>query len=57
MKNLELLAIEGIPLIEPGDDLASIIIKAIKEQKIKLRRGDILVIAQKVVSKSENRYA
>ena len=57
MKNLELLAIEGIPLIEPGDDLVSIIIQAIKEQKIKLRRGDILVIAQKVVSKSENRYA
>ena len=57
MKNLELLAIEGIPLIEPGDDLVSIIILTIKEQKIKLRRGDILVIAQKVVSKSENRYA
>ena len=57
MKNLELLAIEGIPLIEPGDDLVSIIIQTIKEQKIKLRRGDILVIAQKVVSKSENRYA
>ena len=57
MKNLELLAIENIPLIEPGDDLVSILIQTIKEEKIKLRRGDILVIAQKVVSKSENRYA
>ena len=56
MKNLELLAIENIPLIEPGDDLVSILIQTIKEEKIKLRRGDILVIAQKVVSKSENRY-
>jgi len=57
LKNLELLAIENIPLIEPGDDLVSILIQTIKEEKIKLRRGDILVIAQKVVSKSENRYA
>ena len=56
MKNLELLAIENIPLIEPGDDLVSILIQTIKEEKIKLRRGDILVNAQKVVSKSENRY-
>ena len=57
MKNLQLIAIEGIPLIEPGDNLAKIIIKAVKEQKIKLKSGDILVIAQKIVSKSENRYA
>ena len=54
MKNLELLAIENIPLIEPGDDLVSILIQTIKEEKIKLRRGDIFVIAQKEVSKSEN---
>lgn len=57
MKNLQLIAIEGIPLIEPGDNLAKIIIQAVKEQKIKLKSGDILVIAQKIVSKSENRYA
>ena len=57
MKNLQLIAIEGIPLIEPGDNLAKIIIKAVKEQKIKLKSRDILVIAQKIVSKSENRYA
>ena len=57
MKNLQLIAIEGIPLIEPGDNLVKIIIQAVKEQKIKLKSGDILVIAQKIVSKSENRYA
>ena len=57
LKNLQLIAIEGIPLIEPGDNLAKIIIQAVKEQKIKLKSGDILVIAQKIVSKSENRYA
>ncbi len=57
MKNLQLIAIEGIPLIEPGDNLDKIIIQAVKEQKIKLKSGDILVIAQKIVSKSENRYA
>tara|TARA_B100001013_G_C24600219_1_gene438518 strand:- start:86 stop:850 length:765 start_codon:yes stop_codon:yes gene_type:complete len=57
LKNLQLIAIEGIPLIEPGDNLDKIIIQAVKEQKIKLKSGDILVIAQKIVSKSENRYA
>lgn len=57
MKKLELIALEGIPLIEEGDDLVEIILSAIKRNKICLSNGNVLVIAQKIVSKSEGRYA
>lgn len=54
---LELVAVPEIPLVEPGDDLASIILAALKGAQILLQAGDTLVIAQKIVSKSEDRYA
>jgi len=49
-------AIDGIPLIEPGDDLATIISDALESTGNSLQQDDVLVIAQKVVSKAENRY-
>lgn len=49
-------AVPGIPLIEPGDDLAAIFSKALTAADIAPRDGDILVVAQKVVSKSEGRF-
>lgn len=49
-------AVPGIPLIEPGDDLAAVIAGALEKAKFSLIQSDILVIAQKIVSKSENRY-
>tara|TARA_B110000305_G_C19464749_1_gene657041 strand:- start:7791 stop:8519 length:729 start_codon:yes stop_codon:yes gene_type:complete len=45
-----------LPLIQPGDDLASLIIDELIAQNLTLEDGDILAVAQKVVSKSENRY-
>jgi coenzyme F420-0:L-glutamate ligase / coenzyme F420-1:gamma-L-glutamate ligase len=45
-----------LPLIQPGDDLADLIIDQLVRQNLQLEDGDILIIAQKVVSKSENRY-
>ena len=57
MNNLELIALEGIPLVEPGDDIADIIFSSLKEHQFKLKEGDVFVIAQKIISKSENRYA
>lgn len=56
MKKLTLTAIEGIPLIEPGDDLAEIINQSIEQVGESLQNNDVLVIAQKIVSKSEGRY-
>jgi coenzyme F420-0:L-glutamate ligase/coenzyme F420-1:gamma-L-glutamate ligase len=49
--NLELRAVEGLPEIHPGDDLAALIV----EHSGSLRDGDVLVVAQKVVSKAEGR--
>jgi len=57
LKKLELIALEGIPLIEEGDNLVEIILSALKGNKISLSNGDVLVVAQKIISKSEGRYA
>ncbi|WP_252738092.1 coenzyme F420-0:L-glutamate ligase [Marinobacter salexigens] len=50
---VSLRALEGIPDIHPGDDLAGILIENLKRQNRPLKDGDILVIAHKVVSKAE----
>ncbi len=49
-------AIEGVPMIEPGDALARIFLESISANGFALEDGDILVVAQKVVSKAEGRY-
>ena len=56
MRALELRALGGIPEIRPGDDLASILQTALRADEIELQSGDVLVIAQKIVSKAENRF-
>jgi len=53
---MSLTALRGIPLIEPGDDLADILVNATKSADITLRSHDVIVIAQKIVSKAEGRY-
>ncbi len=56
MKQLVLTALPGIPMIQKGDDLVFILLRALKEAGISLKDGDILVLAQKIVSKSEGRW-
>ncbi len=53
---LTLTPLQGIPLIQPGDDLASHLIGAISFSNIDLQENDILVVTQKIVSKSEGRF-
>ena len=55
-RNVILTAVPGIPLIEPGDDLGAILIGSLKSAGIAPRDSDVLVIAQKIVSKAEGRY-
>jgi len=50
---LELFALPGIPMVREGDDLAALIIAALGHRE--LRDGDVVVVAQKIVSKAEGR--
>jgi coenzyme F420-0:L-glutamate ligase / coenzyme F420-1:gamma-L-glutamate ligase len=52
---LELLAVPGIPAVRPGDDLAALIAAGFARAAIAPRAGDVLVVAQKIVSKAEGR--
>jgi coenzyme F420-0:L-glutamate ligase / coenzyme F420-1:gamma-L-glutamate ligase len=50
---LELVALAGMPMVREGDDIAALIIAALDRRA--LRDGDVLVVAQKIVSKAEGR--
>ena len=52
---LEIIALEGIPLVTVGDDLVAIILKGLADADIRLQHHDSLVISSKIVSKSEGR--
>jgi coenzyme F420-0:L-glutamate ligase / coenzyme F420-1:gamma-L-glutamate ligase len=54
---LSLKALSGIPLIQTGDDLVSIIMAGLERSSLQLLDGDLVVLAQKIVSKSEGRWA
>lgn len=49
-------AIEGLPRIQPGDDLAASIIRALEQQGARLQQQDVIVVTSKIISKAENRY-
>lgn len=53
---LILTPLKNFPLICPGEDLALHILDSLLPSQITLEDGDIFVIAQKIVSKAENRY-
>ena len=52
---MEILPVKGMPLIKPGDDLPAVIAKTVSQNCISLENGDVLVLAQKIVSKAEGR--
>jgi coenzyme F420-0:L-glutamate ligase/coenzyme F420-1:gamma-L-glutamate ligase len=52
---LRLTSLENFPLIRQDDDLADIILNSLQKNKIELEDNDILVVAQKIVSKAEGR--
>ncbi len=53
--SINIFGISGIPEVRPGHDIGSLIASAAREQGSPLERGDILVVTQKIVSKSEGR--
>lgn len=52
---LELIALDGIGEVAPGDDLALHIARAMPSNGLELTDADVLVVTQKVVSKAEDR--
>lgn len=54
-RRMLLAALAGLPTICAGDDLAALIVTALQEEKIAAEDGDVLVLAQKIVSKAEGR--
>ena len=53
---LRLIPLLDFPLVEPGDDLVALIMEALQANDLSLQQGDVLVVAQKIISKAENRY-
>src|SRR5690242_13772639 len=51
---VEILPVYGLPEFQAGDDLASHIIKAMRRACLRFVNGDVLVLAQKIVSKAES---
>jgi coenzyme F420-0:L-glutamate ligase/coenzyme F420-1:gamma-L-glutamate ligase len=56
MTSLVLTPLPNIPMVQTGDDLVDIIWRGLKETKLKLENGDIIALAQKIVSKAEGRW-
>lgn len=52
---MSLIALAGVPEIAAGDDLGEVVVNALETSVCNLNDGDVLVIAQKIVSKSEGR--
>jgi len=55
MTSLEVIALDGLPLIKAGDDLVELIASRLKQNGVEPRARDVLVVAQKIVSKAEGR--
>jgi coenzyme F420-0:L-glutamate ligase/coenzyme F420-1:gamma-L-glutamate ligase len=52
---LTLTALAGVPNVKEGDDLVGIILSALEASALALQAGDVVVLAQKIVSKAEGR--
>jgi coenzyme F420-0:L-glutamate ligase/coenzyme F420-1:gamma-L-glutamate ligase len=53
---IELIGVPDFPLVKAGDDLAALIAGALARATLQPAAGDVLVVAQKIVSKAEDRF-
>ena len=56
MNQIYIQCLKDIPLVKKGDDLGALIEESVMRNNICIEDGDVVLIAQKIVSKSENRY-
>jgi coenzyme F420-0:L-glutamate ligase/coenzyme F420-1:gamma-L-glutamate ligase len=55
MSNIQIIGLKDIPMIKKGDDISQIIIKAVANNNLTIEDGDIFVIAQTIISKTNGR--
>ena len=55
MTSISIAPVRGVPMVQAGDDLAALLLDAIAASDLALKEGDILAVAQKIVSKAEGR--
>ena len=53
---LTFIGVENIPMVQPGDDLVTLIEQGLESMGEALQNSDVIVIAQKIISKAEDRY-
>ena len=53
---LELIPLGGFPLVEPGQNVAQLIAASLEQNGLMLIQGDVLIVAQKIISKAEDCY-
>ena len=53
---LTFIGVENIPMVQPGDDLVTLIERGLESMGEALQDNDVIVIAQKIISKAEDRY-
>lgn len=50
---VRIIGLQGFPLVNPGDDIARLILKRARSLRIRIADGDIIVVGHKIISKSE----
>ncbi len=54
-RSISIIPVTNIPEIKPDDDLVKIVLEAASDSGLSIEGGDVLVFAQKIISKAENR--
>ncbi|MDX1687166.1 MAG: coenzyme F420-0:L-glutamate ligase [Candidatus Promineifilaceae bacterium] len=55
MKRVTLTAVPGIPFVQEGDDVASLLLAGLAQAGLSLQDDDVVAVAQKIISKAEGR--
>ena len=55
LPELRVLGVPGLPEVAPGDDLAQLIVAAVRRVGLSIEAGDVFVVTHKIVSKAEGR--
>jgi coenzyme F420-0:L-glutamate ligase / coenzyme F420-1:gamma-L-glutamate ligase len=53
---VSIIGLHGVPMVQPGDNLHALIVSALVDADLAPEAGDVLVVAQKIVSKAEDRF-